>query len=117
MRKLVMAVALSGLVCAGTVRAEDQTASLPPLRLSVSAERLRAELDRAHLAGSSIELPVEPRTSVDYHLRSPGLTGQAGYLCGLDGIGPSSEPIPGGPASVYGHNGTFLGAKLALAIR
>jgi hypothetical protein len=45
------------------------------------------------------------------------LTGQAGYLCGIGGIGPSDGPIAGGPGSAYGHAGTFLGAKLALAIR
>lgn len=117
MDKIFIAVALSGLACANAAWAGDPAASLPPLRLTVSADRLRAELDRAHLESSSIERPIEPRTAVDYHLPSPGLTGQAGYLCGLGGIGPSSEPIPGGPASVYGHNGTFLGAKLALAIR
>jgi hypothetical protein len=117
MRKLFMAATLSAMVWAGAAWCADETAPLPPIRLNLSASDFRAELDRAHLAGSSIERPIEPRTAVDYRLPSPGLTGQAGYLCGLDGIGPSSEPIPGGPASVYGHNGTFLGAKLAVAIR
>ena len=117
MRVMVLAASLSSVVWASGALCADGAAPLPPIRLSVSASDLRAELDRSHLAGSSIERPIENRTAVGYRLPSPGLTGQAGYLCGLGGIGPSSEPIPGGPASTYGHAGTFLGAKLALTIR
>ena len=117
MRKLFMAATLSTLVWAGAAWCADQTAPQPPIRLNLTADDLRTDLDRAHLAGSSIERPIESRTAVDYHLPSSGLTGQAGYLCGLGGIGPDSQPIPGGPASTYGHAGTFLGAKLALSIR
>jgi hypothetical protein len=115
MRWMLIAAAL--LACAGAARAEESSEPLPPLRLSVSPAQLRAELDRAHLEGSSIERPIEPRTAVDYRLPQSRLTGQAGYLCGIGGIGPDSGPIPGGPASTYEHAGTFLGAKLALAIR
>jgi hypothetical protein len=64
---------------------------------------------------SSIERPIEVRTAVDHHFAS-GVVGQAGYLCGLGGIGPDGA-APSGPEGAFGRSGAFLGASLAVPLR
>jgi hypothetical protein len=66
---------------------------------------------------STVELAVEPKTAVDHRFGPDGLVGEAGYLCGIGGIGPDADAPPGGPASAFGHSGTFLGASLGYAFK
>ncbi|MGH7024491.1 MAG: hypothetical protein ACREEB_13010 [Caulobacteraceae bacterium] len=89
----------------------------PPIRLTLAPTDQRLTLDQAHFQTGTIERPVEPRTAVDYRFGVDGPVASAGYLCGIGGIGPDSVAIPGGPASVYSHAGTFLGATLATPIK
>jgi len=89
-------------------------AAIPPIKLPAPGAELRAALDRVQTDPSARERPIEPRTAVDWKLG--GAKAEAGYLCGLGGIGPDSEPIPGGPGSVYSHAGTFLGATLGVPL-
>jgi hypothetical protein len=106
---------LGCLLCAALgARAADKPALL---KLTLPPIDRRLELDSTYFAGGTIERPIEPRTEVDHRFGPDGPVASAGYLCGLGGIGPDSEPIPGGPASVYSHAGTFLGASLAMPIR
>ncbi|HEY1879110.1 MAG TPA: hypothetical protein VGG68_04175 [Caulobacteraceae bacterium] len=102
---------------AGAAQAAEPKSDAPaPIRIALSGVDLRAALDRAETTPSALERPIEPKTAVDWRVSDSGAKAQAGYLCGIGGIGPDSEPIPGGPASVYGHAGTFLGAALAVPL-
>ena len=87
---------------------------------------LRRPLDLSSHAGvlarplrqeSAVEQPVELKTAVDHRFGPTGPIGQAGYLCGIGGIGPDTDALRGGPASAFGHSGTFLGASLGYAFR
>jgi hypothetical protein len=83
----------------------------PPLArldLTLPATALARPWPRA----SALETVVQPRTAVDHRFGRDGLAGEAGYLCGIGGIGPDSAPPGGGPSSLWNHQGTFLGAKL-----
>jgi hypothetical protein len=84
-----------------------------PLDLSLRPDGLV----RAYPQSSAREDAVRPRTAVDHRFAPDGLVGQAGYLCGIGGIGPDSDALRGGPASAHGHSGTFLGASLGYAFR
>jgi hypothetical protein len=55
-----------------------------------------------------------PRTQIDRRLSGDGLTGSLGYLCGIDSY-PHEQQEARGPASSYGRESTFLGAKLSYA--
>jgi hypothetical protein len=66
---------------------------------------------------STVELAIEPKTAVDHRFGPGGLVGEAGYLCGIGGIGPDTDAPRGGPASAFGHSGTFLGASLGYAFK
>ena len=115
-RLIVFAAAI--IVFAGAAQAA-QSPDLPPaepIKLTLSGADLRAALDRAQTTPSAIERPIEPKTAVDWRVGGDGVKAQAGYLCGIGGIGPDSEPIPGGPGAVYSHAGTFLGAALAVPL-
>jgi hypothetical protein len=61
---------------------------------------------------SAAEAPIQPRTAVDHRFTQDGLTGSAGYLCGIGGIGPDTDATRGGPSSAFAHYGTFLGATV-----
>jgi hypothetical protein len=87
----------------------------PPLRLDLSDHG--AFLARPIPQASAAETIVEPKTAVDHQFAPSGLVGQAGYLCGIGGIGPDGDALRGGPASAHGHSGTFLGASLGYAFR
>jgi hypothetical protein len=65
---------------------------------------------------SAIERPIEVKTAVE-HRFAGGAVGQAGYLCGLGGIGPDGEAARSGAEGAFGRSGAFLGASLALPIR
>ena len=88
-------------------------ARIPALHLSDAGSGLK----RPYSEPSAIEIPVQPRTSIDHRFARDGLVGQAGYLCGIGGIGPDSDAPRGGPSSLFGHQGTFLGATLAYGFR
>ena len=53
-------------------------------------------------------------TSVDHEFGGRGLTGQAGFLCGL---APGHNDRGAAAANGYDPQGRFLGAKLSLAFR
>jgi hypothetical protein len=72
---------------------------------------------RAVPQASAIEAPIQAKTAIDHQFAPEGLVGQAGYLCGIGGLGPDSDALHGGPASAHGHSGTFLGASLGYAFR
>ncbi|HEY5289444.1 MAG TPA: hypothetical protein VIJ59_05380 [Caulobacteraceae bacterium] len=118
MRLSILAVlaTTAGLV-AGAGQCADLGAPTPPIRLVFSSPDLRAALDRAQVDGSTIERPIEAKTAVAYRFAPKGLTGEAGYLCGIGGIGPDGEVARVGPASAFQNFGTFLGATLAYAFR
>ena len=84
-----------------------------PLDLSSHATVLAHPLRQE----STVELAVEPKTAVDHRFGPGGLVGEAGYLCGIGGIGPDADAPRGGPASAFGHTGTFLGASLGYAFK
>jgi hypothetical protein len=104
------------LVAGAAHAAAQQTDAPAPIKLTLLGADLRAALVRDRTTPSAIERPIEAKTAVDWSVGGAGAKAQAGYLCGLGGIGPDSEPIPGGPASVYSHAGTFLGAALAVPL-
>jgi hypothetical protein len=87
----------------------------PPLRLDLSDHG--AFLARPIPQASAADLVVEPKTAVDHRFGQDGPIGQAGYLCGIGGLGPDGDALRGGPASAHGHSGTFLGASLGYAFR
>jgi hypothetical protein len=101
-------------VVAGAVQA--QSAPVPPTPILHLTDPTGA-IARPYARLSAVEVPVQPRTEVDHRFAPHGLVGQAGYLCGIGGIGPDDDPPRGGPSSLWGHQGTFLGAKLGYAFR
>jgi len=95
------------------VAGEAAVAMRPPLDLSSHAMALARPLRQE----STVELAIEPKTAVDHRFGPDGLVGEAGYLCGIGGIGPDADAPRGGPASAFGHIGTFLGASLGYAFK
>jgi hypothetical protein len=84
-----------------------------PLDLSSHAVVLARPLRQE----STVELAVEPITAVNHRFGQDGLVGEAGYLCGIGGIGPDADALRGGPASAFGRSSTFLGASLGYAFK
>jgi len=97
--------------------ADEDAAPAAPIKLNLTLLDARDALDVSRLQGSAIEQPIEPRTAVEHRFTPDGVTGSAGYLCGIGGIGPDGEEARVGPASAFQHFGTFLGATLAVPIR
>ena len=60
--------------------------------------------------------PFLGRTAVDHRFSPDGVVGSVGYLCGIDGLARDGEG-GAGPASTFGHQGTFLGASLGYAFK
>ena len=89
----------------------------PPLAPPVKAD-LSVPVFAVHYVQASAQSlpPGVARTSVDHSFSPRGLTGSAGYLCGVNSSAPGAEDI-GGPASSFGRGTTFLGAKLSYAFR
>jgi hypothetical protein len=92
---------------------EANAATRRPLDLSSHAVALARPLRQ----GSTVEVAIEPKTAVDHRFGPDGFVGEAGYLCGIGGIGPDADALRGGPASAFGHSGTFLGASLGYAFK
>ena len=92
---------------------EAPAAMRPRLDLSSHAAMLAHPLRQE----SVVERAVEPKTAIDHRFGPDGLIGEAGYLCGIGGIGPDADALRGGPASAFGHSGTFLGASLGYAFK
>jgi hypothetical protein len=84
----------------------------PPSAVRLDLSPPAAGLERPYSRAGAIETAAPPRTAVDHRFSRDGLTGEAGYLCGIGGIGPDAAPPGGGPSSLWNHQGTFLGAKL-----
>ena len=60
--------------------------------------------------------PFLGHTAVDHRFSPDGVVGSVGYLCGIDGLARDGEG-GAGPASTFGHQGTFLGASLGYAFK
>lgn len=121
MRVMILAVitALSAADLASAQAASPivaRASQLTPLtHLDLSDDR--AVLFRPYVRTSAAEDPIDPKTAVDHRFGSNGPVGQAGYLCGISGIGPDNDGPRGGPASAFEHFGTFLGASVGYAFR
>jgi hypothetical protein len=103
-----------------------QTPSPLPPNAGEAAVAVRRQLDlSSHVAvlarpfrqESTLERSIEPKTAVDHRFGPTGPVGEAGYLCGIGGIGPDADALRGGPASAFGHSGTFLGASPGYAFK
>lgn len=118
------AAAALAFALAGAAQAQDAgtaVAALSPQRLLAAAVvgPANAEPGRSmslFRTASSSQSPASDvsRTEVDHRFAASGLTGSLGYLCGLDNY-PHGDHEIGGPASSYGRESTFLGAKLSYA--
>jgi hypothetical protein len=115
--RTVFLAAIGALALVGAAKAEATAGApaKPPARLRLSDDN--ATLVRPYASSSAAEDPIEGKTAVDHHFGPRGPVGQAGYLCGIGGIGPDNDAPRGGPASAFEHFGTFLGAKVGYAFR
>jgi hypothetical protein len=115
--RTVFLAAIGALALAGAAKAEAtaDAPAKPPMRLHLSDDR--AIVVRPYARGSAAEDPIEAKTAVDHRFGREGPVGQAGYLCGIGGIGPDNDAPRGGPASAFEHFGTFLGASVGYAFR
>ena len=112
LRSLLLCLATAAL--AGGARAEAAAGTArPALRLAIPDTTVQRPFSRA----SAVETPLASRTEVDHRFGREGPVAQAGYLCGIGGLGPDSAAPGGGPASLWNHQGTFLGAKLGYGFR
>lgn len=121
MRAMILAV-LAALSAANLASAQAASPIVvragrlgPPNHLDLSDDR--ADVLRPYARTSTTEDPIDSKTAVDHRFGSDGLVGQAGYLCGIGGIGPDNDGPRGGPASAFEHFGTFLGASVGYAFR
>ncbi|HEY2481131.1 MAG TPA: hypothetical protein VGI30_02885 [Caulobacteraceae bacterium] len=121
-----MWLVIPGAIVAFSLAQAGWAETLPPPHATAVTVIGRRPLDlsltgswrgRAYPRASAIETQIAPRTAVDHRLGSDALVGQAGYLCGIGGIGPDDDAPRGGPASAFEHFGTFLGAKVGYAFR
>jgi hypothetical protein len=110
---LAIAKAANGQAVAPGVSGPSKLA--PVTRLDLSDDR--AFLSRPYDKPSAAEDPIDSRTAVDHRFGPHGPVGQAGYLCGISGIGPDNDGPRGGPASAFEHFGTFLGTSVGYAFR
>ena len=109
MSVICLASVMTGPTAAQTA-ADLRNAVLPP-RPAPAAEPARPVLV------TDVGAPTDlPKTSVDHRFASSGLIGSLGYLCGLDNFSHDAMQ-PRGPATSYGRESTFLGAKLSYAFR
>jgi hypothetical protein len=82
----------------------------------VSASDAAASFALPYALARVVQTPGQSRTEIDHSFASRGLTGQLGYLCGVEVSAPGSS-LDGGPASSFGKGTTFLGAKLVYPFR
>jgi hypothetical protein len=115
-RSIPFAVLASLLVAAA---AAAQTApsgqSTPPLT-KLDLSRLNAYPANRYVNPDAPASDDANRTAIDHRFGEGGPTGSFGYLCGIDKL-RHDDPQRGGPASSFGREGTFLGAKLSYAFR
>lgn len=114
----VAALSIAGAACAQAVAPVAPRASelRPVTRLDLSDDSAFGIFRPFAKAGAS-EDPIDPKTAVGHRFGADGPVGQAGYLCGIGGIGPDNDGPRGGPASAFEHFGTFLGASVGYAFR
>ncbi|HEY7901158.1 MAG TPA: hypothetical protein VIC25_08235 [Caulobacteraceae bacterium] len=108
---------LVAAVLAGGVHAQAASDPTQPARTTLRLGVSDAALDRPYGRTSAVETAIQPRTEVDHRFGRDGPVAQAGYLCGIGGVGPDSAAPGGGPASLWNHQGTFLGASLGYGFR
>jgi hypothetical protein len=112
MTSVRLALLIAPLMFAGAAYAE------PPAKLDAAA--IQRAIDAAHSSDAHAYVKADVsgadplRTAVQS--RSGGITGSMGYLCGIDDY-PHGPGETRGPATSYGRESTFLGAKLSLAFR
>jgi hypothetical protein len=88
--------------------------ALPPVKLDLSS--LNAYSADRYANPDTPASDAANRTAIDHRFGEAGPTGSLGYLCGIDKL-RHDDPQRGGPASSFGREGTFLGAKLSYAFR
>jgi hypothetical protein len=120
---LVCALSLAGAAQAQTSGAgapgapdRDLAAAVVPAKAGPGG--LKAALRRAYAPpeGTGANQAVAARTEIDRRFGAEGVSGSLGYLCGIDSY-PHDFPQARGPASSYGRESTFLGAKLSYAFK
>jgi hypothetical protein len=112
-------LALGAACLAGAAAAQsDDDLRAAVLKPSPAAARPALDLSRLNTTSASPDAgdPDAAKTAVDHRFVGSGLTGSVGYLCGLDSYPHDAMPLRG-PASSYGRDSTFLGAKLSYAFR
>ena len=122
MRGIILAAA-AALSIAGAACAQ----AVAPVASPTGALGLAPRLDlsdagavgvwRPYAKTGASEDPIDSKTAVDHRFGADGPVGQAGYLCGVGGIGPDNDGPRGGPASAFEHFGTFLGASVGYTFR
>ena len=111
---VILGAALAG---AGEVRCQtlNPRPAPPPVGQSLPALDLSdggAAAARIYRHPDTGEGAAVARTAVSHSFAQGDIVGSAGYLCGIGGIGPDTGGTQGGPSSLFGHQGTFLGATL-----
>jgi hypothetical protein len=111
-------LALALIAVAGAARAEIAPGALasavraaPQSALDVPQAALVLPRD---LLASVVRVPGVAKTSVDHSFAQKGLSGVAGFICGLE---PSKDTSGGATAYGYDPHGRFVGAKLTFAFR
>jgi hypothetical protein len=120
-RVIVSALALVFVASAATAQSLSPAAQVSPTTvvltqplIDLSARRPEAAVDYGpHIVAKG---PFQGRTAVDHRFSPDGVVGSVGYLCGIDGLARDGEG-GAGPASTFGHQGTFLGASLGYAFK
>ncbi len=108
---------LAAVALAGAAEAQTATQPLPAARPALDLSRLRTPFTAPYVAPDAQARASDiPKTAIERRLSADGLTGSLGYLCGIDSSTHELEPR-GGPASSFGRESTFLGAKLSYAFR
>jgi hypothetical protein len=105
---------VAGPTHAGTTPGDDAALAITQA-VYAPHSRITAAISPASPAQSKpLRIPGVAQTSVDHRFSSEGLTGSAGFLCGMQ---PGAART--GPASAAGYDpmGRFLGAKLSLAFK
>jgi hypothetical protein len=88
-----------------------------PLHAQVAAPAAPTRVDPPYVypRGADLRNEGNPRTAVDYHLRSSGLMGSAGYMCTGDRHPLDAHEANMASASRFDRQRSFLGAKLSFA--
>ncbi|MFI4976529.1 MAG: hypothetical protein ACHP84_18495 [Caulobacterales bacterium] len=113
-------MAIAGPLCAQTL-AEPHAPLMPAkgaaVHPAIDLSKLRTSLSVRYALSSPVRDAGPNRTQIDHRFARDGLVGSAGYMCGIDGVVPDTNLTGGGPASTFGRQGTFLGARLGYSFK